>query len=65
MDAGGPRFGFRKLESTARNFVESKTPPGCISLSKAMNTIPIRPLLTLKLAALAALTLLALLPHLV
>ncbi len=42
-------------------FLESKTLPDRISLSKAMNTIPVRPLLTLKLAFLASLAFLMLL----
>jgi hypothetical protein len=48
-----------------QKFLESKTGRVRISLSKAMNTIPVRPLLTLKLAILGTLALLAVLPHLI
>src|SRR3982751_5358047 len=41
--------------------LESKSRAGCIPLPKAMNTIPIRPMLTVKLATLTTLTLLLLL----
>ena len=44
---------------------ESKKASDCIPVLKTMNTIPIRPLLTLKLVMLGALALLALLPRLI
>ncbi len=47
--------------ATRQQILESKRAAPRISLLKAMNTIPIRPLLTLKLVTLASLTLLLLL----
>jgi len=57
MDAPGGGFGFKKL-------FESKMAASVISILKTMNTITIRPLLTIKLATFGALVLLLLIQSL-